>query len=89
MHQLVAPPQISVWSQLAHAVAKTERLEDIYEAALEALSASLGVHRSSILLFDPDGVMGSRPGTACRRPIVTRSKDTRRGPTIRSGSIHS
>jgi PAS domain S-box-containing protein len=32
-------------------------VDDIYDAALDALAAGLGVERSSILLFDPDGVM--------------------------------
>ena len=32
-------------------------MDDIYEAALDAFAAGLDVHKASILLFDPDGVM--------------------------------
>ena len=42
---------------LTRAISKCRTVEDIYEAALDALAAGLGVERSSILLFDPDGVM--------------------------------
>jgi GAF domain-containing protein len=36
---------------------RARTLEDLYQAALDALAQGLGVVRSSILLFDPDGVM--------------------------------
>ena len=46
-----------MWSQLIHAITQTESLDEIYEAALDALAAGLGVRRASVLLFDPDGTM--------------------------------
>ena len=56
MHEPVAATlQACLW--LTDAIAQTRHLADIYEAALEALHRGLGVSRSSILLFDPDGVM--------------------------------
>ncbi|HWC29213.1 MAG TPA: GAF domain-containing protein, partial [Dehalococcoidia bacterium] len=43
--------------ELTHAVAAAQDLKGIYAAALAALQRSLNVNCSSILLFDPDGVM--------------------------------
>jgi len=42
---------------LTSAISSAARLDEIYDAALDALAHGLGVHRASILLFDPDGVM--------------------------------
>ena len=42
---------------LTRAIAKSRSVEEIYAAALDALSGGVGVDRASILLFDPDGVM--------------------------------
>ena len=42
---------------LTTAISKSRTAEEIYEAALDALRAGLGVERASILLFDADGVM--------------------------------
>lgn len=42
---------------LARAITRTRTVDEIYAAALHALADGLGVRRSSILLFDPDGVM--------------------------------
>ena len=42
---------------LTTAISKSRTVEEIYEAALDALRAGLGVERASILLFDADGVM--------------------------------
>jgi PAS domain S-box-containing protein len=42
---------------LTAAISKSRTVEEIYEAALDALGAGLGVGRASILLFDADGVM--------------------------------
>jgi PAS domain S-box-containing protein len=39
------------------ATARTQTLEDIYTAALDAVEEALGVAGASILLFDPDGVI--------------------------------
>src|SRR5262245_5667108 len=54
---LAASPPFSIWSQLIHAITHAEDLNRIYDAALDALGAGLGVKRASILLFDPGGVM--------------------------------
>ena len=53
----IAAAPLSVCLQLTHAINRSERLEDIYEAALDALESGLGVEKASVLLFDPDGVM--------------------------------
>ena len=42
---------------LARAITRTRTVDEIYPTALDALAEGLGVQRSSILLFDPDGVM--------------------------------
>jgi PAS domain S-box-containing protein len=42
---------------LTRAIGKTRTLDEIHAAALDALAYGLGVERSSILLFDTDGVM--------------------------------
>jgi PAS domain S-box-containing protein len=42
---------------LAATVIGAERVEEVYEAALDAIERALGATRSSILLFDRDGVM--------------------------------
>lgn len=48
---------LSVCLNLTKAIGTTRTVEQIYSAALDALSAGLQVERASILLFDPDGVM--------------------------------
>jgi len=53
---LAAAP-LSVCLQLTYAINRSDRLEDIFEAALDALESGLGVEKASVLLFDPDGVM--------------------------------
>ena len=42
---------------LMAAITRAEGLASVYDAALDALEHGLGVHRASILRFDPDGVM--------------------------------
>ncbi len=42
---------------LARAITRTRTVDEIYATALDALAEGLGVQRSSILLFDADGVM--------------------------------
>jgi PAS domain S-box-containing protein len=42
---------------LTNAISKSRTVDEIYEAALDALSSGLGVSRAAILLFDPDGTM--------------------------------
>jgi PAS domain S-box-containing protein len=42
---------------LTRAISRTRMVEEIYAAALDALSSAVGVERASILLFDRDGVM--------------------------------
>ena len=48
---------IHVCRELTQAIGRTRSVEDIFVAALDALERGLGVRRSSILLFDPAGVM--------------------------------
>src|SRR5688572_9959411 len=43
--------------ELTRSVANAARPDEIYEAALLCLRESLGVEKSSILLFDRDGIM--------------------------------
>jgi PAS domain S-box-containing protein len=50
-------PQISVCLALTTAISRTRTVEEIYSAALNALTDGIGVSRSAILLFDSDGVM--------------------------------
>ena len=42
---------------LMAAITRAKGLASVYDAALDALEHGLGVHRASILQFDPDGVM--------------------------------
>jgi len=42
---------------LTKAISKSRSVQEIYEAALDALASGIGVPRASILLFDSDGVM--------------------------------
>ncbi len=48
---------LSASLRLARAIVRTENLDDLYAAALDALTAALRVDRAAILLFEPDGVM--------------------------------
>jgi PAS domain S-box-containing protein len=52
-----ASSPIATCLALTTAIGKSRTVEEIYDAALDALSAGLGVERASILLFDADGVM--------------------------------
>src|SRR5262249_26091518 len=58
---------------LTSAISRTQNVEEIYEAALDALRDGLGVHRASILLFDPDQVMRFKAwrglSDTCRRAV--------------------
>ncbi|HVH29897.1 MAG TPA: ATP-binding protein [Vicinamibacterales bacterium] len=55
--QTTANPHIATCLALTKAISKSRTVEEIHAAALDALGTGLGVERSSILLFDPDGVM--------------------------------
>ena len=57
MESTAANHPIAICLSLTSAISRARTLEDIYRAALDALEQGLGVSRSSILLFDPDGVM--------------------------------
>lgn len=46
--------------RFAHAVVAAKRVDDVYEAALDAIDAALGVKRAAILTFDEKGVMRFR-----------------------------
>ena len=69
---------------LTDAISKCRTVEEIYEAALDALGAGLGVERASILLFDLMASCGSRPIVVFQPPTGGPSKATRHGgPTVR------
>jgi len=53
----VINPHIAVCLGLTNAISRIRTVEEIYSAALEALTEGVGVSRSAVLLFDPDGVM--------------------------------
>ncbi len=46
--------------RLAARVIEAERVDDVVDAALDAIEAALGTPRSAVLLFDDDGVMRFR-----------------------------
>jgi PAS domain S-box-containing protein len=50
-------PATAVCLALTQAIGRTRTVQGIYGAALDALQENIGVHRASILLFDPHGVM--------------------------------
>ena len=52
-----AASPLAACARLTHAISRSEVLEDIYTAALNAIESGLNVERASILLFDRDGVM--------------------------------
>jgi PAS domain S-box-containing protein len=49
--------KLGVCLALTGAISRSQTVEEIYAAALDALAKGLGVSRASILLFDRDGVM--------------------------------
>ncbi len=51
------PSPINVCLRLTRAISAAHAVEEIYDAALDALTDGLAVSRAAILLFDPDGVM--------------------------------
>ena len=55
--QMAGTADLAACLSLAQAISRSVGVEEIYAAALDALAAGLGVNRSSILLFDKDGVM--------------------------------
>src|SRR3954453_2603137 len=52
-----ATTQMAVCLRLTKAISRAQCLDDIYGGAPDALGEGLGIARSSVLLFDPDGVM--------------------------------
>ena len=50
-------PPIAACLSLTRAIVRASSDEDIYIAALDALTQSLGISRAAVLLFDADGVM--------------------------------
>jgi PAS domain S-box-containing protein len=52
-----ASQRLATCATLTRAIGTSRSVDEIYAAALDALSDGLGVERASILLFDPDGVM--------------------------------
>jgi PAS domain S-box-containing protein len=55
-----ARTEAAVLYRLADAVAHAETLEQVFDAALDAIGEALGTPRSAILLFDAEGVMRFR-----------------------------
>jgi hypothetical protein len=55
-----ADSKLKVCLSLTGAISRSGTVQEIYGAALDALAEGLGVSRSSILLFDRDGVMRFR-----------------------------
>jgi PAS domain S-box-containing protein len=53
----IVNPHIAVCLDLTNAISRITSVEEIYSAALEALTEGVGVSRSAVLLFDSDGVM--------------------------------
>ena len=51
------PTSLAAIARLTDALSRARTLQDVYDAALDALARSLGVPRASILLFDADDVM--------------------------------
>jgi len=72
MHASLTPTTVDspirTCARLTAAISGARDVEEIYVAALDALSSGLGVARASILLFDPDGVMRFK---ACRGLSIT------------------
>jgi PAS domain S-box-containing protein len=54
---ITAPSQLAVWLGLTRGMSRAQSVDQIYATALDTLASGLGVLRSSILLFDGDGVM--------------------------------
>ena len=53
----VVNPHIAVCLGLTNAISRITTVDEVYTAALDALTDGVGVSRSAVLLFDPDGVM--------------------------------
>lgn len=53
-------PALSAAERLIHSLAQVSSVEEIFDVALEGLRDSLGVSRSSILVFDEQGAMRIR-----------------------------
>ena len=81
MVSIVAQP-LAICLSLAKALGQASALGDIYGIALDSLTDALGVSRSAILLFDPDGVMRFKASRGFPRPTGPRSRGTRRGRPI-------
>src|SRR5262245_60174381 len=54
---IVVSSPIAVCNSLMQAVSRAESVEDVYNAAFDALEQGLGVRRVAICLFDTGGVM--------------------------------
>ena len=52
-----ATRHIATCAALTRAIGRSRNVQEIYDAALDALGTGLGVERAAILLFDPDDVM--------------------------------
>ncbi len=54
---ITEPGGLNALRALTTAIGRTDSADAVFQAALDALEAALGVRRASILLFDADGVM--------------------------------
>jgi hypothetical protein len=57
---------------LTKTTARAHTLEDIYDAALDAVGTALGTRGSSILLFDPNGVIRFK---SCQGSLIPPSRN--------------
>jgi len=80
-----ASQHIATCAALTRAIGKSQTVQQIYDAALDALGTGLGVERASILLFDADGVMRFKAfrglSETYRRAVETAK---RRAPWLRN-----
>ena len=63
---------------------RAERVEQVFEAALDAIGRALGAERSAVLAFDADGVMRFKAQRGLSDEYRARSRATRRGRATRS-----
>src|SRR5262245_42815166 len=57
VNQVRESSRLAVCLHLATAIGRSTTLDEILEAALDALAEGIDVRRAAVLLFDPDGVM--------------------------------
>jgi hypothetical protein len=81
--------RLSALYQLTDRLYRARSLENVYNAALDALTATLGCRRASMLLFNKDGVMdfvASRGLSRAYRDVVKGHTPWRAGDRDQKGS---